>query len=264
MKLALLLEGMCSRLANHHLAVPFLRPFLPGIAPPQHPCRHKDHERPLPSCSSERREHNEGDPNKSNRNKEKYPTKSPPISSAGAPVVNAGGSGNGTASSAPIEEVTDAQSTSNKSGGGDREDGREGSHKAAEGEGEINGSAVRSSRTKTTTNSKGAKLAGKVAASADGGEAGGDGEHVKGLGPAATKQSVAPAADDMVMGSLSAVKVPATEVDCSKVVGGKGTFGRAGKARKCAAVAVKREYEERQEEENKGVQGKRFFDSMDV
>lgn len=31
-KLALLLEGMCSRLANHHLAIPFLRPFLPGIA----------------------------------------------------------------------------------------------------------------------------------------------------------------------------------------------------------------------------------------
>lgn len=31
-KLAILLEGMCSRLANHHLAIPFLRPFLPGIA----------------------------------------------------------------------------------------------------------------------------------------------------------------------------------------------------------------------------------------
>lgn len=32
MKLAQLLERMCSRLANHHLAIPFLRPFLPGIA----------------------------------------------------------------------------------------------------------------------------------------------------------------------------------------------------------------------------------------
>lgn len=36
-KLALLLEGFCSRLANHHLAVPFLRPFLPGVAPPPPP-----------------------------------------------------------------------------------------------------------------------------------------------------------------------------------------------------------------------------------
>ena len=33
-KLAILLEGLCSRLANHHLAIPFLRPFLPGIASP--------------------------------------------------------------------------------------------------------------------------------------------------------------------------------------------------------------------------------------
>ncbi|CAN0117140.1 unnamed protein product, partial [Scytosiphon promiscuus] len=33
-KLALLLEGICSRLANHHLAIPFLRPFMPGIASP--------------------------------------------------------------------------------------------------------------------------------------------------------------------------------------------------------------------------------------
>lgn len=31
-KLAILLEGMCSRIANHHLAIPFLRPFMPGIA----------------------------------------------------------------------------------------------------------------------------------------------------------------------------------------------------------------------------------------
>ncbi|CAM9972915.1 unnamed protein product, partial [Laminaria digitata] len=33
-KLALLLERVCSRVANHHLAIPFLRPFMPGIASP--------------------------------------------------------------------------------------------------------------------------------------------------------------------------------------------------------------------------------------
>ncbi|CAN0441652.1 unnamed protein product, partial [Discosporangium mesarthrocarpum] len=31
-KLALVLEVMCSRVLNNHQAVPFLRPFLPGIA----------------------------------------------------------------------------------------------------------------------------------------------------------------------------------------------------------------------------------------
>lgn len=34
MRLAILLEAMVSRLANHHLAIPFLRPFMPGIAFP--------------------------------------------------------------------------------------------------------------------------------------------------------------------------------------------------------------------------------------